>query len=142
MVAEGFPVALERLGKLGPRPNGWTFPIEDVYRNGDEKRKAAEDHRGPFERVLGANVLVDCPRMSSVTCSVMRLVPGTSVQLTWSGIHGSYTRKEVSSQSVAARRRCRVRTITGHHVIDCCHVDAILCPRVTSAWSFPVREVA
>jgi len=55
-----FPVASERLGKLGPLSYGWAFPVEDVDRNRDTECKTGKDCRRIFKSIFLAKVCVDC----------------------------------------------------------------------------------
>jgi hypothetical protein len=40
---------------------------------------------------------------------------------------GKDTSKDISRPAIAPRRRSRVRSISTDHIINCCHVDAIVC---------------
>ena len=46
--------------------------------------------------------------------------------LTWSGVHGSYTGKEISSQCVATGGGGGIRSVAGNHIVDCSHINTIL----------------
>jgi len=97
-----FHALIQAHRKLTPLPDLWTFPIDDVDRNGDNNGEASEDGGCVFEWATG------------------------DIGVEWGGVQGSDTGEEVTGEVITAGGRSGVGAIGGSLVIDTRLIDGVL----------------
>lgn len=50
-----------------------------------------------------------------------------NVLVEWARIESRNSSEEVSRKAISTGGRCSIRAISRDHVIDCCHIDGIIC---------------
>ena len=97
------PIRLQSLGELASGPDLRSLPIEDVDGDCHQDGQAAKNGARPLEMESATDIGVH-------RCC----------------IHGLESSEQISRKPIASRRRRRVFSISGNHVVDGSHVDAVI----------------